>query len=147
MLAWSEWTAQREAATGRAARAGLKRIPQAKKPAADDWETQAESIVPLRTVAGPISLDSHLSRLGPEQRDAWYGIGLAHKATPETVLDLAIFWADGKRTLAEIADLVELETGVTDIEYMLHHIRLLAELGLVTIVVQGQRAQDGQHGS
>jgi len=102
--------------------------------------------VPARTIKGPIALGSYLSRLSIEQRDAWNAVIQAHKGTPETVLDLALFWTDGKRSLADIAQLVELETGVVDVEYMVHYVKLLQELGLIDVLGERNRTAEGQSG-
>jgi hypothetical protein len=87
----------------------------------------------VRKMPGPLALDASLSRLTPEQRDEWYEVTRAHSATPETLLDLAVFWADGQRTLLDIADLVNMETGKRDVEYMVRYLRLLQALELVLL--------------
>lgn len=130
--AWSEWTAQSETAQGIAARAGLPRLPAPPERQLDEWETAAQAITPLRRLPGPIHLPPYLARLSVEKQDAWRAASRAHRATPEVLLDLAMYWADGKRTLLEIADMVELETGRRDVEYMVAYVRLLQEMDLVT---------------
>ena len=50
-----------------------------------------------------------------------------------TLLDLALYWADGQRSLLEIADLVELESGQRDIELLVACVRLLQKLGFVEL--------------
>ena len=47
------------------------------------------------------------------------------------------YWADGKRTVAEIADLAEIETGQTADELILRYFRLLAEAGAIELKVTG----------
>ena len=42
--------------------------------------------------------------------------------------DIALYWADGQRTLGEILDLTELECDVRDPEGLLVHFRLLEKL-------------------
>jgi len=46
---------------------------------------------------------------------------------------LAQYWADGERTVLEIADLVEMETRQRDVELLVEHFRLLAKMGLVKL--------------
>jgi aminopeptidase YwaD len=130
--AWSEWTAQSEAAQGIAARAGLPTLPAPPEHSLDQWEKAAQAITPRRCLPGPIHLVPYLARLSAQKQDAWYALGRAHRATPDILLDLAMYWADSKRTLLEVADLVELETGKRDVEYLLAYVRLLQELELVT---------------
>lgn len=131
LLAWNESTAQSDIVTGIAARAGLPNLPRAETQPPDEWEQAAQEIVPVRRLRGPVTLESYLPGLAPERRDAWRAVGKAHSHTPETILDLALYWADGKRTLLEIADLVELETGKRDVEYLVLYARLLKELELL----------------
>jgi hypothetical protein len=47
--------------------------------------------------------------------------------------DVALYWADGQRTLAQILDLVELETGVRDAEGLTSYFKLLERLELVEL--------------
>ncbi len=89
--------------------------------------------VPRRRYRGPVSPSAHLGRLPVGERQALEA-GLQQRAAfDELVADLALFWADGQRTLAEILDLVELETEVREPEALLSHFELLARLGLVEL--------------
>ncbi len=130
-IAWNEITVQSEVAGGIATRAGLRKLPNAEERTLDEWDKAAQTITPLRRLRGPVELDSYLSRLSPQQRDAWYAATRKHAATPTALVDLAMYWADGKRTLLEIADLVEMETGRRDVELLVHYGRLLRELDLL----------------
>jgi aminopeptidase YwaD len=132
LVAWNECTVQDENVTGIASRAGLPRLREPAERVLDEWEKVAQEIVPVRRLRGPISLDSYLAGLSPEKRDAWRAVTQQHSRSSQTLLDLALFWADGKRSLLEIADLVELETGKRDVEYMVEYARLLKELQLVS---------------
>lgn len=129
--AWSEWTAQSEVAEGIAARRGVRRLPPAPTAAPDEWDTAAQAIIPVRRQPGPIELASYMAALSPAERDAWYSLTRLHRATPEAILVLALYWADGTRTLYDIARLVELETGVRDMEYLVRYMQLLQRFGLV----------------
>ncbi len=54
------------------------------------------------------------------------------------MITLAEYWADGHRTALEIADLVELETSVRDVELIVRRFELLAKLNLIDLAsVQG----------
>jgi aminopeptidase YwaD len=129
-VAWSECTAQSEIVEGIAVRAGLRKLPEPEQRALDEWDKAAQEIVPMRRLRGPIDLGGYLARLSAEKRDEWYNITQKHRATSSTILDLALYWADGKRSLLDIADLVALETGVRNVEYMVHYLRLLRGLEL-----------------
>ena len=130
-IAWSEATAGNDIVADLAARAGLPRLPEPEERTLDEWDKAAQEIVPVRRLRGPISLDGYLADVSAEKRDAWYAISQKHKQTPSTLLDLALYWADGKRNLLEIADLIELETGVRDVEYLVEYMRLLRTFELV----------------
>ena len=107
----------------------------------DDWRvkdvpTLTESDarrVPVRRYRGPISLRPHMRRLPPEQRDAARAMLRRHADFTDLPADVALYWADGARTLAEILDLTELETQVRDPEGMLAYFELLARLELIEL--------------
>jgi hypothetical protein len=44
---------------------------------------------------------------------------------------LALYWANGGRSLSEIVKQVELETGVRAPEYIADYFEILAELGVI----------------
>jgi hypothetical protein len=95
-------------------------------------ERQAAGLVPRRLVRGPIPLDSHLRRLDGGAREAWRQLlnardGEAHEA----LTTLALYWANGTRSVFDIAGLVELETGRRDLELLLSYFRLLEQLGFI----------------
>jgi hypothetical protein len=50
-----------------------------------------------------------------------------------TVSTLAEYWADGRRTGLEIADLVELESGIRDPELIVTFFKLLHKIDLVEL--------------
>ena len=130
-IAWNEITVQSEEIAASAARAGLRKLPAPEERVPDEWDEAAQALIPLYRWPGPVDIDSYLSRLSAERRDAWYATIRKHGATPAALFDLAMYWADGKRTLLEIADMVELETGRRDVELLVHYVRLLGELGLL----------------
>jgi len=107
----------------------------------DDWRvkdvpalTEQDAMrVPVRRYRGPISLRPHLRHLPPEQRDAARAMLRRHGAFTDLPADVALYWTDGKRTLAEILDLTELETHVRDPEGLLEYFKLLARLELIEL--------------
>jgi hypothetical protein len=50
---------------------------------------------------------------------------------------LAEYWADGRRTVGEIVHLIEMETGIRDLELVAGQFELLHKLGLITYVSPG----------
>jgi hypothetical protein len=90
-------------------------------------------LVPVRRYRGPVSLRPHLRRLPPQEREAAQATIRAHGEFMDLPADVALYWADGKRTLAEILDLTELETDVRDAAGLAAFFRLLARLELVEL--------------
>jgi Peptidase family M28 len=90
-------------------------------------------LVPTRRYRGPISLRPHMRRLPAEEREAAQAMLRAHSAFCDLPADVALYWADGRRTLAEILDLTELETGVRDVAGLVAYFKLLAWLELIEL--------------
>jgi aminopeptidase-like protein len=107
----------------------------------DDWRVEhAETLsdedarlVPVRRYRGPISLRPHLRRLPNEEREAARATIRAHGAFMDLPADVALYWADGQRTLEEILDLTELETHVRDAAGLAAYFKLLARLELLEL--------------
>jgi aminopeptidase YwaD len=91
------------------------------------------ALVPARRFRGPVSLQPHLARLAPADRAAIDADLRAARPLDSLAADIALFWADGRRTLGQILDLVELETEVRRPEALAAHFRVLARLGLVEL--------------
>jgi len=112
---------------------GLKEIPSLPPQEPDEWEQQAVSMVPSRLFRGPVPIRSHVHKLTPQERDelhAWLKeCGRAYGL----LSTVASYWVDGERTLAEIVDLVELETGQRDVQMLVRHFDLLIKLGLMAL--------------
>jgi hypothetical protein len=108
---------------------GLPEVPE-EEPSAE--EREALSLVPRRQVRGPIPLRVELDRLEQVDRVAWQQLTEARKGAEHTLATLALYWADGQRSVLEIADLVEAEAGVRDVELLLAYFRLLEKLDWVT---------------
>lgn len=109
----------------------LETLPSPHPKTLSEEEQRAAALVPLRRVRGPISLRDHLHRLERQEREAWHSLLKARKGhTPDTLTSLALYWANGSRSVLEIVELVELETGVRDVELLLAYFRILQKLGL-----------------
>jgi aminopeptidase YwaD len=107
---------------------------------ADWWVEDAPTLaeedarrVPVRRYRGPVSLRPHLRRLPPEQREAARTMLRRHAAFTDLPADVALYWADGKRTLADILDLTELETQARDPEGLVAYFKLLERLELIEL--------------
>jgi hypothetical protein len=97
-------------------------------------EGEASGLVPVRRLRGPVPLSPHLGRLTGAEQDAWRQLTKARKDRSwNTLIHLAAYWADGSRSVLEIADVVELETGKRDVELLVAYFRLLDKLGFVSL--------------
>jgi hypothetical protein len=97
----------------------------------DEWDVQAAQITPRRNYRGPgISIGS-MAPLDEAEREAWQTFS-SQRPAARTLPSLAEYWADGQRTALEIADLIEMETGIRDVALVVRYFELLGKLGLVT---------------
>jgi aminopeptidase YwaD len=115
-----------------AAALGLGPLPDVVPDPLSAEEQRAAGLVPVRQVRGPIPLGQHLGRLDVADRECWRACLQARAGgTHHTLTVLALYWADGTRSVLDIANLVELETGERDVELLLLYFELLGKLGLV----------------
>lgn len=112
-------------------------LPEASKREQDQWEEKAATMVPRRLYRGPVSLRPYLNRLSEEERERWWRVRKERKKGFYTLPTLAEFWANGKLSLLEIADLVELETGQRDVELLVEYFQMLGKLNLVKLETRG----------
>ncbi len=108
---------------------GLSEPPQ--EP--DEWEQKAAAMTPRRLYRGPLPLRRAIRRLSAEERDNWRKWINARKAGGHTLPTLAEYWADGRRSALEIVDLVEMESGIRDVELVVRYFDLLGQLGLADL--------------
>ena len=126
-LAWAQG-----AVDLRAAELGLEALPELQPPDLSEEERQAARLIPARLTRGPIPLGQLLHRLDEDSREQWHQLLKARKDSAfYTLSALVLYWADGARSVLEIADLIELEAGKRDVELLLVYLRLLEKLGFV----------------
>jgi aminopeptidase YwaD len=125
-LSWAKDLVDLHAAT-----LGLSGLPAVPEEEASEQEQEAAGLVPRRQVRGPIPFRSELGRLGAEEREAWRRLTAEREGAEHTLTTLALYWADGARSVLDIADLVEMEAGVRDVELLLAYFRLLEKMGWV----------------
>jgi hypothetical protein len=116
-----------------AAALDLEDLPDLPAQPLSEEEQEAAGLVPVRQVRGPIPLRDYLRRLDGEDREAWRQLLKARKdGAHHTLTTLALYWADGARSVLEIVDLVELAADRRDVELLVSYFRLLEKLGFVT---------------
>ncbi len=116
----------------------LKNVPGLRneevKPTENEWEEEARRLVPRRLYKGPIRVPPYLRRLTSEERERWWRLEHRHGRALWYLLPLTLYWADGKRTLREIVDLVEMETGERAAELLVTYCRTLCDLELLHLL-------------
>ncbi len=128
-LAWV-----RQAAGLRAVQLGLPGLPQAAPRSLDAGEEEAAHLCPARLVRGPVPLHSYGTTLPAADWEAWtQRLAAAADSPHHTLTSLALYWANGSRSVLDIADLVEMEAGVRDTGLLLHYFRLLEKLGFLEL--------------
>lgn len=112
---------------------GLAKLPERPARVLTEQERQAAGRIPIRQVRGPIPVINHIRRLDEGEREQWRAMVRAREGIPaNTLVELALYWADGARSVLDIVDLVELEMGYRDVELLLAHFEMLGKLGLVS---------------
>ena len=88
-------------------------------------------MVPTRRHRGPLAIRDLMVR--PQDREAFFRLAKDHRGFVYTHATLAIYWTDGARTLGDIADLLELETGKRSTEILVKFFEFLAQVGGVEL--------------
>lgn len=117
----------RQAVSRRAAELGEAAPIKPIEPVPDPRRAEASKIIVKRKRFGPVTLDD----LPLGQREGYPGF--AGKPAPLPLL----IWCDGRRTLAEVIRLIELEHGPMDFDFV-GYFRFLARHGYVEILTPAQ---------
>jgi len=96
---------------------------------------EATQLIPHRLFRGPLQVAGYVSRrLDETGRDEWWEFDQRiGKETSRTVPVLAQYWADGQHTVAEIGQLIMLETGLEATPLLVEYFRFMERLGLMEI--------------
>ncbi len=100
----------------------------------NEWGEEAQRLVPRRLYKGPIPVTPYLRRLGSEERERWWRLEHRYGNALWYLLPLTLYWSDGERTLGEIVDLVETETGKREAELLVTYCRTLSDLDLLHLL-------------
>ncbi len=102
-------------------------------PTPTELEERAARMIPVRMYKGPIALRGHVAQLSQAERAEFNRLGARAMGGMGVVPTLAVYWADGKRTVLEIAKLVELECGKQELEFIVAYFEWLAKMRLITL--------------
>jgi hypothetical protein len=114
-----------------AAKQGIKELPDYEP----EIKTEPEGAekVPEKLFRGPLNSRPWVAKLSKEDREALRALnkryGIEHGG-PST---LALYWTDGTRSLSEISRLVEMESGSTNLDYLVEYYGFLVKMGLVKL--------------
>jgi hypothetical protein len=89
--------------------------------------------VPRRAFPAQVSERPYVRRLSEADREALWAYNKKHGYAGQVAQTVAMYWADGKRTLAQIVDYVELETGQRNAAMLAEFFQWMEKMGLVTI--------------
>jgi aminopeptidase-like protein len=92
---------------------------------AGEWDEQAAGLIYRRLVPGPLGMHWDDYALSTERREELHAVTARRGA--RSMLTLALYWLDGRRTLRDVADLVEAECGLRDVETLMQWAGLLEE--------------------
>lgn len=110
---------------------GLKAVPEIQPERPDE----TLSLIPVRLHRGPPAegeIRKRLKSLPEEERERWENLNRELGNRRYLLPVLALYWADGTRSIGEIGKLIELETGLTAREFLVEFFRLLEKIGFVT---------------
>ena len=110
---------------------GADSLPPAWEPPMTEAETKAASLVPERVFKGPFVMRK--LELSPELREANDAFRKKHGPAGRT-LTCVQYWADGRRSIADIAECIEGETGQRDIDAIVDYVDLLAKGGAFRLI-------------
>ncbi len=96
----------------------------------DDGGENAQR-VPRRLFPGPIWEQSLLRDHPPNTAQRLRKLAQAYPDLPRILPVVALYWADGQRTLSDIVNLVELETGQRAAAYLAEYFEILAQLQVI----------------
>lgn len=96
-------------------------------PPSGEWEEKAASMVPVRRYRGPLSVSDLVVKV--EDKEALYRFGKDNRDFLYEQSVVALYWVNGERTLSDIADMAELETGSRLTEPLVKYFEFLARVG------------------
>ncbi|MGE5580660.1 MAG: DUF4910 domain-containing protein [Bacillota bacterium] len=109
---------------------GVHGLPPAWEPEATQADALAVAIVPKRLFRGPFRTSGKDSPPAFEEKMKAFGEKHGHDNPAARCLE---YWVDGQRSLAEIADLMEGETGFRNMAMLVDYFELMRERGVFAV--------------
>jgi hypothetical protein len=103
------------------------------RPTPSPSAVEGGEMVPARRFRGPTSVRHSVAQMDAAGRDRWWDLQQRIGKVSRTLPVLAQYWTDGQRSVAQIATLIEQETGQEATELLTEVFSFLAELDLVDV--------------
>jgi len=87
--------------------------------------------IPKKLYRGPLSSRPWIAKLGKKDREAYRAMNKKHGIEHGGPSTLALYWTDGTKTISETSQLVELESGSTNLEYLIEYYGFLEKMRLI----------------
>ncbi len=110
----------------------LKITPKEPDGKEDSADTKEEMLIPVKKYRGPITSLNRLD-ISYEQQLEYEKIAKDHKEMMQTV-KTAIFWIDGRRTIAEIAEKVKQQRGEVSIPLLVKIMKQYEKEGIIKLI-------------
>jgi hypothetical protein len=110
---------------------GITELPDYEPETKEEHEDAAK--VPEKLYRGPVSSRPWIAKLSREDKEAFRGMNKKYGFVYGGPATLALYWTDGSRSISEISRLVEMESGSTNLEYLVEYYGFLVKMGLVTL--------------
>jgi len=130
----NEWV-RREFASAEKDYLGLLARSKRRPKETPDRVQRPRHVVPSRVIRGPSGFGmiarASWTKLNDKDREALWHLLRLHDKVPRAFIPLSWYWVNGARSLAEIADLVEMECGARDDVLLEGYYSFLEKVGLV----------------
>jgi hypothetical protein len=103
-----------------------------KEKSTEEMKEEANHMIPERVYRGPVSSRNWVNKMSREDRESFRKFSKKFE-DERTLGTLGLYWTDGNRSIEEINELVELETGRSNLEYVLQYFRFLEKMRLIKI--------------
>jgi aminopeptidase-like protein len=113
---------------GLAGRQGIIELPDYELKAKE--EPEGTEMVPVKLFRGPLSSRPWMRSLSAEDQEALRQLNKKHGIVYGGPSTLALYWTDGSRSISEISRLVKMETGSTNLAYLMDYFGFLVRSGL-----------------
>jgi aminopeptidase YwaD len=93
----------------------------------EEAEPEGSDLIPVKLFRGPLSSRPWMNALSKEDQEAMRQVNKKHSINYGGPSTIALYWTDGNRTISEISRLVELETGATNLPYLVDFYKYLVK--------------------